>query len=136
MLRGVADGRTLHTMWIRSFVVAHPRLSGLLTVVASLLLAVVLPRLTHEPTPWPGLIFGWVLLGSGFYLLRTRGARAFAYFGAGVSLVALLFWVAITIAQGIPENGPDRLAWAGVIAFPVIGLIASWQMYRRTPGSK
>lgn len=124
-------------MRYRSFVLAHPRLSGLLTVVISLLLVgVVSPRLTHEPPPWPAAIFSWVVLGFAFYLLRTRGARAFAYFGAGMSLVALLFWIAITVAQGIPENGSDRLAWAGVIAFPVVGLIASWQMYRRAPGKK
>lgn len=108
-----------------------------MTVVVSLLLVeVVLPRLTHEPTSWPGLIFSWVLLGFAFYLLRTRGVRAFAYFGAGVFLLALLLWVAVTIADGIPENGLDRLAWASVIAFPIVGLVASWQMYRRAPGKK
>lgn len=124
-------------MWTRSFVLAHPRLSGLLTVVVSLLLVeVALPRLTHEPPPWTTAIIAWVFLGFAFYLLRTRGARAFAYFGAGVSLVALVLWIAVTVADGIPENGSDRLAWAGVIAFPIVGLIASWQVYRRAPGEK
>lgn len=110
----------------------HPRLGALFSVLVGLLVfGGLLPLINHEPPRWPVAIGTSVLIGLFTYLARTRSARFLSYTLIGVSVVALIVYGAITWTQGIPQDGHERLAWAGVIAIPVCGLALAWWILQR-----
>ncbi|MGI8509430.1 MAG: hypothetical protein ACR2MQ_08900 [Gemmatimonadaceae bacterium] len=115
----------------------HPWLGALSTVIVGLLIfGVGMPWLSHEQPNWPAAIFSSVLLGIYTYVARTGTARFQAYFLAGIGVIGLLVYGSVTIANGIPEHRSERLAWAFVVALPVLCLVLAWIIYRRAPGRK